>query len=264
MAGLEEENLAISTKSGKGFREVMHLVSPRGHTNSVSPASPGKESDTSALAVELSKVKLLYAQAVQDLEKERTKVQSIDLLVNQIKIITAPSVTSDFSSNQSGDAEEKRILLKKLLEEKEAHSSTLQTLNDERKKSLNDREYMESLSQRIKDLIQSHSNTLKQLEEERDNVRKGKEIVKELQGEIKGLKADKKGKLLILSSLEKDGAIEVSPLMSEEDDTKSPVSQSIPKPLPSTSDSESSGKNSPTVQKSRVYVPDCNCCEHFS
>jgi chromosome segregation ATPase len=251
---LEEENASINVKGGK-YKEIMHLVTPRGYTGSGSPISPGKDGETTGISIELNRVKQLYAQAVQDLEKERTKLQSVDLLVNQIKILTAP-VTSELSSNQSGDAEEKRILLKKLLEEKEAHSSTLQTLNDERKKSQNDREYMDSLSQRIKDLIQSHSNTLKQLEEERDSVRKGKDIVKDMQTEIKGLKSEKRGKLLVLSSVGQD--IEVSPLMSEEDDIRPNAKQATAKQLINSSDSESSGKSSPvTKNPGRVFVPEC-------
>lgn len=46
-----------------------------------------------------------------------------------------------------GESDDKRSLLRKILEEKEAHSNALHELNEERKKSQMEREYVESLHQ---------------------------------------------------------------------------------------------------------------------
>ena len=236
------------------FKDVLHLVSPRSAlTNSTPIGKYEKDNDIidqlnkqkNQLVNELSKLKIQYSQAQAELEKERTKIQSIDLLLNQIKILTAPANT-DISQ---GEAEEKRILLKKLLEEKEAHSQTLLSLNEERKKATNDREYIDSLSQRIKDLIQSHSNTLKQLEEEREHVRQNKEIIKELQTEIKHVKSveAKRPKLLILNNVDSD-SVEVipSPAISDNEEEKKAVKSSQRNTLISSDSETSSGKATPT------------------
>ncbi len=106
-------------------------VSPRG-SELVEQLSRQK----AQLVNELHKLKQQHSETVQELEKEKTKIQSIDALINQIKSLTARSNTSQ----ETDDAEEKRALLKKLLEEKEQHAQTLLSLNEERKKFQDGRE----------------------------------------------------------------------------------------------------------------------------
>jgi hypothetical protein len=98
---------------------------------------------------------ITYVVTQKELEMERTKVQNIDILINQIKQLTSPGTPTPFSPfsrifirwyrfttgpvGDDADENERRAMLKKLLDEKEAHSHTLQLLNEARKKAELDR-----------------------------------------------------------------------------------------------------------------------------
>ncbi|PRP81692.1 hypothetical protein PROFUN_01199 [Planoprotostelium fungivorum] len=87
-----------------------------------------------------------------DLEKEKQKTRQVSLLVSQLHLLLNDQV-SDTNDHH-------KRLLNDIYQEKESHRSTLQLLEEERKKRDLDR-------QRIRELVQSQATTLHSLEQER-------------------------------------------------------------------------------------------------
>lgn len=125
-----------------------------------------KEVEMEKLIAELDHWKTLHAQAVEALEQERSKIQNVNNLVNQIRTITAPEL-----SPKTTEISEDTKMLHKLIEEKEAHAQTVGQLNDERKKLDENKTTIEGLGQRVKDLMRVHNSALSQLEEEKERVK---------------------------------------------------------------------------------------------